>query len=97
MQLLPPRLSPGVDLRRMLEDAATRQTVDSAFVIAGIGSLVEASLRYAGAATESTIAGPLEILSVSGTLSSSGAHLHDRQERRRGYKSAPEAEQLVAP
>ena len=76
MQLLPIRLSPGVDLRRALEDVVSGQATDSAFVVAGIGSLVEASLRYAGEAAESRIAGPLEILSVSGTLSSSGAHLH---------------------
>lgn len=76
MQLLPIRLSPGVDLRRALEDAAAKQTAESAFVVAGIGSLVEASLRYAGEPTERTIAGPLEILNISGTLSSSGAHLH---------------------
>jgi hypothetical protein len=76
MPLLPIRLSPGADLRRALEDLAAGQAVESAFVVAGIGSLVEASLRYAGEATESKIAGPLEILSVSGTLSPSGAHLH---------------------
>ena len=45
-------------------------------MVAGIGSLVEASLRYAGEAAETKIAGPLEILSLSGTLSRSGAHLH---------------------
>jgi len=76
VQLLPIRLSPGTDLRRALEGLAAGQAVESAFVVAGIGSLVEASLRYAGEAAESTIVGPLEILTVSGTLSSSGAHLH---------------------
>ena len=76
MQLLPIRLSPGVDLRRALEEAAARQTTGSAFVLAGIGSLVDASLRYAGEPAECTIAGPLEILGISGTLSPSGAHLH---------------------
>jgi predicted DNA-binding protein with PD1-like motif len=76
MQLLPIRLPPGVDLRRALEDTAAGQSTGSAFVVAGIGSLVEARLRYAGEPSESTIAGPLEIVSISGTLSASGAHLH---------------------
>ena len=76
MQILPIRLSPGADLRQALEGIAAKEGSESAFVVAGIGSLVEARLRYAGEATESTIPGPLEILSVSGTLSSSGAHLH---------------------
>jgi len=76
MELLPLRLSPGVDLRRTLEDPATVQAVESAFVVAGIGSLADARLRYAGAATETKISGPVEVLNLSGTISSSGAHLH---------------------
>jgi predicted DNA-binding protein with PD1-like motif len=76
MQPLPIRLSPGVDLRHALEDIAVRQAPGSAFVVAGIGSLFEAKLRYAGEATERTITGPLEMISISGTLSASGAHLH---------------------
>ena len=76
MQLLPIRLTPGCDLRRALEDAAAGENAESAFVVAGIGSLVQASLRYAGEDAESTIPGPLEILSISGTLCPSGAHLH---------------------
>lgn len=76
MQLLPIRISPGVDLRRALENAAADQVNDSAFVVAGIGSLTEASLRYAGETTETRVVGPLEILSLSGSLSPLGAHLH---------------------
>jgi hypothetical protein len=76
MDLRPIRLSPGQDLRRALEDLAACDTSGSAFVVAGIGSLVDARLRYAGAAAESQVTGPLEILSLSGTLSPSGAHLH---------------------
>lgn len=76
MQLLPVRLSPGADIRRALEDALRSQSASSAFVMSGIGSLTEARLRYAGEDTESTIAGPLEILSLSGSLTPEGAHLH---------------------
>ena len=76
MRFLPLRLLPGVDLRLALEQAAASQFTQAAFVVAGIGSLAQGNLRYAGNATESPIDGPLEILSLSGTLSSSGAHLH---------------------
>jgi uncharacterized protein len=76
VQLLPLRLPPGADLRRALEVAVRDQLASSAFVVAGIGSLDEARLRYAGDAEESTIAGPLEILSLSGSLTPTGAHLH---------------------
>ena len=45
-------------------------------VISGIGSLSVVQLRFAGAAAATTIHGELEILSLSGTLSADGAHLH---------------------
>lgn len=76
MPLLPIRLLPGEDLRLALEGVAAGQAHGSAFVVAGIGSLEEANIRFAGDAAERRIAGPLEILSLSGTLSASGAHLH---------------------
>jgi len=76
MQFTPIRLPPAIDLRRALEAALASQNTDSAFVIAGIGSLVEATLRYAGESAERVLPGPLEILSVSGSLSPEGAHLH---------------------
>ncbi|MFN7123415.1 MAG: PPC domain-containing DNA-binding protein [Hydrogenophaga sp.] len=76
MTLLPIRLTPGTDLRRALEALPGSHGTDSAFVVAGIGSLVQASLRYADATDTTLIAGPLEILSLSGSLSAAGAHLH---------------------
>lgn len=76
MQLLPIRLFPGTELRRAIEGILASQGTDSAFVVAGIGSLVEATLRYAGEPTESKLAGPLEIVSMSGSLCTAGAHLH---------------------
>jgi len=69
-------LAPGADLKQALQDAASAQTSGSAFVVAGIGSLVSAVLRFAGEARVSTVPGPLEIISLSGSLSPSGAHLH---------------------
>ena len=76
LDLQPLRLHPGADLRRALEQGAATQLAGSAFVVAGIGSLVDARLRYAGADTETVIAGPIEILTLSGTVSPSGVHLH---------------------
>lgn len=76
MPFLPIRLSPGVDLRRALEALPQTRGTDSAFVVAGMGSLVQASLRYADAPGASMVTGPLEIVSLSGSLSAAGAHLH---------------------
>lgn len=75
MRCLPLRLGPGVDLRRSLESAEGLGT-PSGFVISGLGSLVDARLRLAGAEVETLIPGLSEILSLSGTLTPDGAHLH---------------------
>lgn len=73
----PLRLAPGADLRQALEDlAAAPGGVPCAFVVAGIGSLVEARLRLAGSDSATQVAGPVEILSLSGTIAPAGAHLH---------------------
>lgn len=72
MNLLPLRLSPGADLRRAAEEAG----VGSAFVISGIGSLVDVQLRFAGASEATQLHGDFEMLSLSGTITADGAHLH---------------------
>lgn len=76
MNLLPIRLSPGQDLRRALETAIHTQSADAAFVLSGIGSLVDAHIRFADQASETSIPGPLELVSISGSLTTTGAHLH---------------------
>ncbi len=76
MNPLPLRLHPGDDLRRSLEQALLRQGAGAAFVITGIGSLGEARLRLAGAEEAAVLPGPLEILSLAGTVSCNGSHLH---------------------
>jgi predicted DNA-binding protein with PD1-like motif len=73
--LQPVRLRPGEDLRRALE-AVCASAGMSAFVVSGIGSLVQASLRLAEAADEVRVQGPLELLTLAGTLTPDGAHLH---------------------
>jgi predicted DNA-binding protein with PD1-like motif len=76
MKTLPLRLSPGDDLRAALSDAVAAQGVEAAFVVAGVGSLREAHLRFAGRDTLQHTVGDLEILTLSGTLGAGGAHLH---------------------
>lgn len=65
------RLNPGDDLRGALEALAS-----TGFVVAGIGSLRHAQLRFAGDPGPTRIEGPLEILTLSGSLTPTGAHLH---------------------
>ena len=76
MKVVPLRLQPGDDLRQALESWIGEQEEQAGCVISAIGSLSVAELRFAGAAAATTILGELEILSLSGTLSADGAHLH---------------------
>ncbi|MDG0855332.1 PCC domain-containing protein, partial [Roseateles puraquae] len=61
----PMRLLPGDDLRLTLAGR-------TGFVVAGIGSLRHAELRLAGAPGPTHLDGPLEILTLSGSLTPAG-------------------------
>ena len=76
MKVVPLRLQPGDDLRRVLEAWMGDQQEQAGCVISAVGSLSVAQLRLAGASQATAIRGELEILSLSGTLSPDGAHLH---------------------
>ncbi|MEK7919081.1 PPC domain-containing DNA-binding protein [Burkholderia contaminans] len=76
MQAHPLRLSPGDDLRGAIEAALRRREAHAAFVIQGIGSLSVAQLRFAGVDQPTELRGDLEILTLAGTVSPDGAHLH---------------------
>ena len=74
MSFRPLRLSPGDDLRRTLEGVVGDGP--GSFVVCGIGSLDQARLRLAGNDIETSVDVPVEILSLTGSLSKDGAHLH---------------------
>jgi predicted DNA-binding protein with PD1-like motif len=76
MQTLPLRLTPGQDLRLALEAVLAEHGVSAAFVLQGIGSLSLAQLRFAGAKQATELRCDLEILTLAGSLSVDGAHLH---------------------
>ena len=76
MKVMPLRLQPGADLRRALEAWMVEQQEQAGCVISAVGSLSVAQLRLAGASEATALQGEREILSLSGTLSPDGAHLH---------------------
>jgi predicted DNA-binding protein with PD1-like motif len=76
MKLVSLQLQPGADLRRVMEAWIAEQQEQAGCVISAVGSLSVAQLRLAGATEEMAIHGDLEILSLSGTLSPDGVHLH---------------------
>ena len=61
-----------MDLRRAIEAEPER----ASFVAVCLGSLTGAALRPAGVEGALALAGPLEIVALSGTLSADGPHLH---------------------
>ncbi len=75
-ELVPLRLHPGDDLRAALLKFVTERRSGPAFILAGIGSLGDARLRFAGESAESVVPGPLEIISLSGSVTPSGIHMH---------------------
>lgn len=76
MRVLPIRLAPGTDLRLGLELVLQAQQEQAGWVLSGIGSLSVAPLRLAGQEELTVLEDNLEILTLAGSLSPDGAHLH---------------------
>jgi hypothetical protein len=70
------RLEPGEDPRARLEALAAENAWRGAAVVSAVGSLTEARLRYADREKVRRLRGPLEVVSLSGTLGPDGVHLH---------------------
>jgi predicted DNA-binding protein with PD1-like motif len=73
------RLNPGDDLRTGLESAFRElqaRGCQAACVISAVGSLSRVVLRYAAQAQGTVLEEALELVSLSGTLSVDGPHLH---------------------
>ncbi|WP_317040346.1 PPC domain-containing DNA-binding protein [Hymenobacter actinosclerus] len=70
------RLKPGQDLRRELLAFAQAHGLRAACVLTGVGSLTTATLRLANQEGPTVYQGHFEIVSLVGTLSVNGSHLH---------------------
>ena len=70
------RLTPGADLKDALFKLSKDRALRAGIVLTCVGSLAEAALRFAGQDETVTLSGPFEILSLVGTLSPDGVHLH---------------------
>ena len=76
MHALPLRFPARLDLRAALEAVLGEHGASAGFVVQGIGSLAVARIRLAGVDDLLELRGDLEILSLGGSLSPDGAHLH---------------------
>ena len=70
------RLNPGEDLKQSLLRYCIDQKIDAAYMLSCVGSLRRAAIRFANQPEEKVLEQPLEIVSLEGTLSQHGAHLH---------------------
>ena len=70
------RLKSGQDLFDSIEDFIKEKQVEAGCLLSGVGSLAHARLRLADRETYSDFDGPFEIVSMTGTLSVHGSHLH---------------------
>ncbi len=70
------RLKPGQDLYAELDRFVRSGGVEAGCVLCSVGSLTHARLRLANRDTLSDFGGHFEIVSLTGTLSTHGSHLH---------------------
>ena len=70
------RLKPGDDLYDAIEMFVNERKIEAGCVICGVGSLTRAKLRLANRKTFNEYTGHFEIVSVTGTVSIHGSHLH---------------------
>ncbi|HNE29182.1 MAG TPA: DNA-binding protein [Saprospiraceae bacterium] len=70
------RLRPGQDLRRELETFARQEKLQAGFVVTCVGSLRKTVLRPANQPGPMQLDQKMEIVSLTGTLSPDGVHLH---------------------
>ncbi len=76
MKVFALRLKPDQDLRQSLKSFAEYQNIKAGFILTAIGSLKQATLRFANQNFSTVLKDKLEIISLNGTLATTGVHLH---------------------
>ncbi len=70
------RLKPGQDLYEQIEAYLFDKRIEAGCMLSAVGSLTRATLRLANRDYHSEFDGPFEIVSITGTVSTHGLHLH---------------------
>lgn len=70
------RLKPGADLRQSIQTYVIEHNIQAGYIITCVGSLTQAHLRYANQPNGTQLKGFFEIVSLVGTVSINGNHLH---------------------
>ena len=75
METLPLQLDPGQDLHSALTELAAQQQL-SGFVLGVVGNLSQATFSCPGQQQPTQMRGELEVITLNGTFSPNGVHLH---------------------
>lgn len=74
------RLKPGADLKSSIEATVQQHAIKAGFIVTCVGGLEQATVRMAGAKPDAqdirTFKNDFEIVSLVGTVSVNGTHLH---------------------
>jgi len=76
MKILAVRLKPDQDLKEQLKNIANDEDIKAGFMVTAIGSLKQATIRFANQAESTVLNDKFEILSLNGTIATTGIHLH---------------------
>jgi predicted DNA-binding protein with PD1-like motif len=70
------RLRPGADLRKEIQSFVAEHGIKAGWISCGVGSLTDYNIRFANQPDGSTGSGHFEIVSLTGTVSVNGSHIH---------------------
>jgi predicted DNA-binding protein with PD1-like motif len=70
------RLKPDQDLRKEIENFVAKEKINAGYIITCVGSLTQTNIRYANEQSGAIMNGHFEIVSLTGTISTNGCHLH---------------------
>jgi hypothetical protein len=76
MKIFATRLKPNQDLKESLKSFVQKNNIQSGFILTAVGSLKQATLRFANRDNAQVFNERFEIVSLVGTLSIHGIHLH---------------------
>src|SRR6187549_1434839 len=70
------RLMPGEDLRKSIEAIVKEKNIEAGWINTCVGSLTDYTIRFANQREGGHGSGHFEIVSLTGTISVNGSHLH---------------------
>ena len=70
------RLKPGEDLRQSIEAIVKEKNIEAGWINTCVGSLTDYTIRFANQQEGIRGSGHFEIVSLTGTVSVNGSHLH---------------------